>query len=148
MNFDKIAKKVILRNLEESGRNKDLGISVEGEKRIFKVIPLEAKWTEGHLNYEFLPTREVVIGKDDSHSSNFTLKAFFMGLRNFLFISPKWPQPVWGELEIDFASEGRLGVHLHMDGEEHSFYIFADPNPSGYGFEFRMPDGIPENVAI
>lgn len=145
MNYDEIAKQVILHNLEENGRNKDLEIKVEGGKRIFRIIPLEAKWEDGSLHYDFLPTREIVISKDDTHSRNFTLKAFYMGLRNFLFVSPKWANPVWGELEIDFASEGRLGVHFHMDGNEHNFYIFA--NPSGYGFEFAMPDGIPENVA-
>lgn len=145
-NYDKVAKQMILRNLEESGRNKDLEIKVEGGKRIFRIIPLKSEWADGGLHYDFLPTREIVIGKDDVHSENFTLKAFFMGLREFVFVSPKWANPVWAELEIDFASEGRLGVHLHMDGNEHSFYIFANPNPSGYGFEFVMPDGIPENV--
>ena len=144
MNFDKTSKAVILRDLRESGRDKDLEIRVEGGKRIFRVVPLEPKWSEGHLKYDFLPAREIVISKEDRHSENFTLKAFYMGLKNFIFESPKFAIPVWGELEIDFASEGRLGVHLHMDGSEHSFYIFANPNPAGYGFEFKMPDGIPE----
>lgn len=146
MNYDEISKKVILSNLEKSSRGKDLEIRVEGGKRIFKVIPLSPKWTDGSLHYDFLPTREIVISEDDHHSVNFTLKAFYMGLREFVFISPRHEEPVWAELATDFASKGRLAVRFYMDGKHHSMYIYANPNPSGYGFEFVMPSGIPENV--
>jgi hypothetical protein len=137
-NYSKDSKKQIIKTLAEDGR--EIGYKTKDGKITFQVIPLEPKWGDQGYYFTLGETKEIVISEKDHSSRNFVLKAMNLGLKRFLFESPRWVEPVWAEL-VARNNGDEIYIDFLMDGKSHAPYTFAFLNESGE-WEVEKPDPI------
>jgi hypothetical protein len=139
-NYSKERKEQVMNTLTEEGRK--VSYKTEGGKITFQVIPLQPKFINSFVGYHFNlgETKEVVISEKDHHSRNFVLKVMKLGLKRFLFRSPKWEEPVWADL-VAYNNGDEIYIDFVMDGKSHAPYTFAFLNEEGE-WEVEKPDPI------